>query len=168
MSLSSPFPYDVPVSPETTDRQTGRKTRSPYFSQELVDWFLEQQQRNNDSPEQLTAVALEAQAASIATTSLPLGDLTAGYYRVNYVARITRAATVSSSLTVTIGWTTGAQAVSIPGAAMTGNTTATVQTGVIFMKNDANAPITYSTAYVSNGATAMQYALDLLVEQLPG
>lgn len=167
MSLTAPFNYDVPVSPETFDRASGKKARSPYFSQEHVDWFLEQQTRTADTPEQLGSVSLTAQGATIAATPVPMPDLTAGMYRVSYAARITRAGSVSSSLTVTIGWTRSV-ALTQAGAAMTGNTTATQQNGTFFIRNDANASITYATTYADGGgAIAMQYELDVVVEKLP-
>ena len=168
MALTAPFNYEVPVSPETTDRNTGRKVRSPYFSQEHVDWFLEQQTRAEDSPEQLGTVSLTAQAASIATTPVPMPDLTAGFYRLSYIARISRAGSVSSSLTVTIGWTRSSISLTQAGAAITGNTTATQQNATLFLRVDANASITYATTYADGGgATAMQYELDVVVEKLP-
>ena len=167
MALTSPFNYDLAVSPETTDRATGQKTRSPYFSQEHIDWWLEQQQRTNASPSRLGVVTLTGQSAAISATPVPMPDLTAGYYRLSYVARITRAATTSSSLTITMGWTETV-ALTQAGTAMTGNTTTTVQTGSLFLRVDANAAMTYSTAYASVGGTSMQYRLDILVEAIPG
>ena len=168
MAATAPFNYDVPVSPETKDARTGKTIRSPYFSVEHIDWFLEQQGRNEDSPEQLGSVTLTAQGASIAATPVPLADLTAGLYRVSYAARISRAGSVSSSLTVTLGWTRSSVNLSQSGAAMTGNTTATQQNGTLFIRSDANAAINYSTTYADGGgATSMQYELDVVVEQMP-
>ena len=164
MAVTSPFPYDVPVSPETTDPKTGKKVRSPYLSQEIVDWLLEQQQRSESAAEQLGSVSLTGQGAAISATPVPMPDLTAGLYRVSYYARITTAAVTSSSLTITIGWTDGAITMSQAGAAITGNTTATQQNGTFFFRNDANASITYTTTYASNGAGEMKYSLYVVVE----
>ena len=169
MSLTSPFPYDVPYAPETTDRATGKKVRSPYLAQELVDWFLEQQNRTNDSPEQLARTALTGQVASIATTPVAMPDLTTGTYRISVYARITTAAVTSSSLSVTISWTDGGIACSKTfAAAMTGNTTATTgEPFVLIVDIDANAAISYATTYASNGAGEMAYKLTIIVEKLP-
>ena len=52
------------------------------------------------------------------TTNIPLPTLTTGRYRISYFVRITQAATTSSSLTVTIGFTHGAVAATFVGAAM--------------------------------------------------
>lgn len=164
---TAPFNYDVPVSPETFDRATGQKTRSPYFSQEHVDWFLEQQTRSEDAAEQLGRVSLSEQAADIAATPVPMPDLTEGRYRVSYYTRVTRAATVSSELIVTIGWTDGAQALTEAGGTLNGNTVTTYEQKTLLLKVDANAAITYEVAYTSAGATAMQFKLEIVVEKLP-
>ena len=49
---------------------------------------------------------------------------------------------------------------------MTGNTTTTNQSGDSLIRVDRNSAITYATAYSSTGATAMQYKLDVVVEQV--
>lgn len=111
-------------------------------------------------------VTASAQSASIGATAVPTGTLEAGIYRVTYYARITRAATTSSSLTVTIGWTDGV-AQTETGAAMTGNLTTTWQRGGGLIALDAGTSVTYAAAYSSVGATAMQYALAVRLEKLP-
>lgn len=169
MPNTSPFPYDSPVSPDIVDPRTGRKIKSPYFSQEYVDWFIEGQRRVDSSAERLGGTGLlESQGASIAATPVPMPDLTEGRYRISYAARISRAGSVSSSLTVTIGWTRAGLSLSQSGAAMTGNTTTTQQNGTLFVRADANAAITYATTYADGGgATSMQYELDVIVEKVP-
>lgn len=165
--LTAPFNYDVPVSPDTVDRHTGQKARSPFFSQEHVDWFLEQQTRTEDTPEQLGRVSLTAQGATIAATPVPLPTITAGRYRVSYFTRVTRAATTSSELIITIGWTTGVTAITRAGATLTGNTLATFDQSTLFLKVAANAALTYAAAYTSVGGTSMQFELEVIVEKLP-
>ena len=80
-------------------------------------------------------------------------------------ARVTRAATTSSSLIVTFGWT---QAVSCTAAsvAMTGNTTATTGTSSVLVRVDQDSSITYATTYASSGGTTMQYRVDVTCEQV--
>lgn len=131
-----------------------------------VDWISALSTHVQTNTNLLTTVGLTAQAASIGTTSLPLAILGAGLYRITYYARITVAATVSSSLIVSLGWTDHTVSCSLDSAAIVGNTVSTVQGGTIMVRNDASAPLTYATAYVSVGATPMQYSLDLLVEQI--
>lgn len=111
------------------------------------------------APKQLTG-----QAASIGTTGLPLPSVSRGLYRVSYYARITTPASTSSSLEVTLSWTDGSIALSQTFAAITGNTTATSQSGTLFVRSDAAAPLSYATTYSSSGATPMQYRLDITVE----
>ena len=79
---------------------------------------------------------------------------------------ITTAATTSSSLTVTVGWTEGAVPLTVSGAAMTGNTTTTVQNATQVLQVDGSTPVTYATTHASSGATAMVYELTVLLEQL--
>lgn len=112
------------------------------------------------------SVTLAAQAASVA--SAPVAQsLAPGVYRVSYYARVTTAATSSSSLAIDVGWTDGVIACALSVAAVTGNTTATVSAGSLIVKVDNGTDITYATTYASTGATSMQYALSLRVEALP-
>lgn len=127
-------------------------------------WFLSLTTRIQSSASLLKTVSLTAQSASIATTAIPLGTISAGLYRVAWHARITQAATTSSALTVTISYTNGSVSCSQSGAALTGNTTATVQSGVILLKADQATAVSYATTYVSVGGTPMIYQLDLACE----
>lgn len=119
------------------------------------------------APAGFDPVALTGQGAAIATTSIPTdGDLSAGLYRVTWYARITTAAGVSSSLTVSFGWTDGAISQTHSGAAITGNTTTTFQSGTLLLRTDAASPITYATTYASNAAGVMRYSLYITLERL--
>lgn len=118
------------------------------------------------SPARLHTVSVTGQNAAIGTTTIPTAALAAGLYRVSTYARILQAATTSSSLTVSIGFTESAINLSMSGAAMTGNTTGTVQSNVWLIRIDAASPITFSTAYASSGATVMIYRLDVVLEQV--
>lgn len=114
----------------------------------------------------LNTVTLSTQSAAITATAFEGGTLVAGNYRFSYCARITQAATTSSSLTVTFAWTEGGVAQSYSGSAITGNTTATRQSNTQMIRVDADTSVTYSTAYASVGATAMNYSLDILFERI--
>jgi hypothetical protein len=120
----------------------------------------------NKTPRRTNNVDLTDQAAAIAATDMG-STPRAGLYRLTYYARITQAATTSSSLTVTLDWTDGVVNPSYSGAAITGNTTTTTQSGSQTFLVDARSAINYSTAYASVGATPMQYALSLYLEELP-
>lgn len=167
-TLSSPFNYDTAVSPETTDPATGKKSRSPFFDQAHVDWWLEQQQRVNASAQRSGSIlTLANQGASIAATALIVAP-TAGLYRVNVYARITRAGSVSSSLIVTIGHTDTTVLCSQPLTALTTNTTASTRVASFPVYSDASVAITFATTYVDGGGPqSMQYGLQITVEQMP-
>jgi hypothetical protein len=133
----------------------------------VVDWLSALVKRVNECPYVLTRIALTAQGASIATTTIPLGVLTEGLYRVTLTARITRAASVSSSLTVSISWTSGGVLCTVATAALTGNTTDSVQMATYLIAVDSGTAIQYSTTYASVGAPSALYSLDLIVERVP-
>lgn len=149
-----PLPLDTPLV--ETDRQ--------------INWFWAQYLTVRDALIQQAATiivdtALSAQAASIAATSLAVGS-TASLYRVNSLARITRAAGTSSSLIVTIAWTEGGVALTKAYAALVANTTSTYLSEVLPIRVDANTSVTYATTYASVGAPTMQYRLEIAVERL--
>ena len=111
---------------------------------------------------------LTAQAATIAATDIAAPALLQNVlHRVTYSLRITQAATVSSSATLTLGWTTNSVSCTQSFAAVTGNTTATQQSGSIVIFPDAASSVNYSVAYASVGATSMTFALDVLLDVLP-
>jgi hypothetical protein len=117
-------------------------------------------------PSRLNVVALTAQGASIAATNFAPGILAGGLYRVSYYARCTTAAGVSSGLIVTFGWTDGGVACTLDSANMTGNTTATTQSGTVLIRIDKGTAITYATTYASNAAGVMRYALSVVLEKV--
>ena len=108
---------------------------------------------------------LSAQGASIANTSLPIGSVVPGVWRVSYTVRVTRAGSVSSSIQVTIRWTQGGVTQTEAGAALAGNLTTTREGATRVIRPDNATPISYSTVYADGGgATSMQYSLDLVAE----
>lgn len=132
-----------------------------------IDWLTALIDDVDASPARLKVVELEDQEASIGSTSIPFGALNEGLYRVSVYARITRAATSSSSLTVAIGWTESSLSLSKSFSALTGNTTGTVLVDPpLLLYIDGSTPITYATTYASVGATAMQYRLTIVLEQI--
>lgn len=137
-----------------------------YVTREWNQYFLSQSGRLDKTTPLLVTTLLDAQAAAILSTPFPVGVLAAGLYRVAYAARITTPGTVSSSLTVSIGFTDRAVACVLSGAALTGNTANTVQSGIFLLRVDQNAPITYAAAYASVGATVMQFSLALALEKV--
>lgn len=130
------------------------------------DYLLSLKILTQSAPSVLRTISLSAQSAAIPATPMPLGTTAAGLYRVAWTFRITTAATVSSSLTVTIQYTDGSVSCQQVGAGVTGNATNTVQSGVILLRSDTAAAINYAVSYASVGATSMVYKLDLVTERL--
>jgi len=150
-----PMPMDTPMVGE--DRIIEFSVWVPYFV------------ARDQQAAQAATVAVDetvaSQDAAIGATPLPVGT-SGGFYRVNVYARITRAATVSSSLTPTFRWTEGGVAQSRTYTALTANTTTTILQDVFPMRIDSNTSVTYETAYASSGATSMQYGLEITIERL--
>lgn len=117
------------------------------------------------TPERVVDVSVSAQTASIGATALGVGT-SAAVYRLTLLARITQAATVSSSLTVAVQWTVGGVACTKTYTALTGNTTSTYLAETFPARIDANTSLTYSTTYASVGATVMQYGLEVIAERV--
>lgn len=111
-------------------------------------------------------VSLAQQNASIGATPLGSAALGAGLYRVSWYARITTPDGVSSSLTVTVGWTEGGVSLSLSGTAITGDAVTSVQSGIALLNIDNGSPITYATTYVSNTPGQMEYELVLTLERV--
>lgn len=141
--------------------------KSGMMSPRWYIYFRDQNDQVNSTPQAvITPVSLVNQNASIGTTPLPTDALAPGLYQVQYYARITTAAGVSSSLTVTISWTDGSVACSFSGAAMTGNTTGTLQTNTLLIEIDQASPVSFSTTYASNPAGAMEYKLLIVLQKV--
>lgn len=111
-----------------------------------------------------TRVNLTGQNASIGTTNISLPALVAGQYILSYYARITTPDPASSSLTVTLGWTESAVPLTYSGAAITGNTVTTLQSGVLMILADGNTPLNFSTTYASGTAGFMKYRISVIVQ----
>lgn len=166
MPFTSPIPSETPIVDQARNKDTGKLSFTGFMSAAFVDWFLELVGRVNNSPEQYPTVTLTAQQAAIATTPIPMPSVGAGLYRVSVYGKVTQAATVSSSLAATIGWTDGGNSCTAPIAAVTGNSLTTVLLGSAYVRSDRATALTYATGYASVGATPMQYSLDVQVEGL--
>lgn len=156
--------HTIPPVPRNNTVLKGLKQTIEYI---WDNWFQVVASAIASTPQEIGEVDLTAQSTSLSSTALVTPALPGGAYRVSYYARITRAASVSSSLTPQIAWTDGGVACSYTGAAMTGNTTSTTQSGVIALVADANTTINYLTTYASAGGTSMQYSLVVRAEELP-
>lgn len=151
----------VPIRNVVLDPATG------WFHREIVRFLNELRQLLSSAAQQLGIVNLSDQDAAVATTAIPTPTLTEGLYRVSFSARITRAATTSSSVGVTLGWTTNSTSCSQVFAPITGNTLASQTSDDISVSIDSATTITYALSYSSVGATTMRYGFDVWVEQIP-
>lgn len=136
------------------------------LSEAWRNWFARLPETLNAIPARINAVALSAQSASITATDFSGGALLEGLYRATYYARITRAATTSSSLIISFTWTEGGVSQTAVGTAIVGNTTATGQSDSVMMRLDKGTVPRYATTYASVGATAMNYSLSVVLEKI--
>jgi hypothetical protein len=158
-STLAPTPEFVVERPVVRQSITGRVTQAMRY------WLLSLADRINRTPEVMQTVTVTEQSASIGATTISVLSLPQGVYRLSAAARVTTAATTSSSLLVTFGWTQ-AVACTAASAAVTGNTTATTISFAVVVRADEASNLQYATTYASSGGTAMVYRLDVSVEQL--
>lgn len=140
--------------------QTGRITQT--FDQWMTAFWV----RVNATYQVLGTVAGFGSSAQPAT-AFNVAALTAGVYRVSYAVQVTQAASVSSSISLTVRWTSRGVAMSSTTGALTGNTTTTETSGAWVLYVDAGTDVTWETGYASVGAPVMQYRTYLSLEQLP-
>jgi hypothetical protein len=137
------------------------------LSTDWTRWFLALWGNVSAQPLILgTRLNLTNQNAAIPQTAFPAPALRGGLYRINWYLRITTPDPVSSSLTLTIGFSESGLALSIASAALTGNTVLTWLSGSTLIFTDQATAITYRTTYVSNTAGTMKYRLAAAVEQV--
>ena len=167
MANQFPMPLtDALVVAPNPNLAKGQRDSTAYqMSETWVKYFQQQGQTASQTPGRLQSVGVQQAGTAILTTTL-WPTTTAGLYRITWYARITRAATVSSSLTLTLGWTDNTVALTSAQTAITGNTTSTFQSGTLTVNADRLTNLTYAAAYASVGATSMQYSLQIAVEGL--
>ena len=166
MAVLPPIPQTSIVG-TTLDPVTNRQRFTGFIESDWYQWFLALVTRTDKTSERVLRTRVQTQAASIAPTSLALGTLAPGLYRVTWRFRVTRAATTSSSLLVTLGWTESGLSLTRSSPAKTGNTTTTEDTDSWLIRVDQATAVTYATTYASVGATTMQYEVELVVEVVP-
>jgi hypothetical protein len=127
-------------------------------------------------PGVVAKVDLTAQGAAIGATTLyavPAGKK--GTYNISWSAKVTQAATTSSTLGGTNGFqvtfTDADDSVVVtplaqPNAVATGNTTGTQLSGVVVVNAAASSNIQYRFDYTSLGATPMNFSLHIKAEYL--
>lgn len=128
-------------------------------------WLLSLTGRLQTSSTIQSSVAIPSFGSAIGSTPI-VTSISGGLYRVTYYAAIATAATISSSLTVTLGWTDHGVAKGFSFTAMTGNTLSTTDSGSRLIRADQGTSLMYSTGYASVGATPMAYDLVIELEAL--
>lgn len=125
------------------------------------------QQRQTNSPQVVNnpVTFLQNQSADIAPTQFPFVVIS-GVYRLSWYARITQAASTSSSFRITFAWSDQGQTCTASGIAMVGNTITSTQSDQLLVRADAASVLTYATTRLSVGGTPMQYALTVMAEYL--
>lgn len=113
------------------------------------------------------SVDIEGGSAAVPTTDIPTPTLAAGTYRASYALNIDRAATTSSAVGVTFGWTQNGVTAAQVFTLVTGNTLASATSDQIEMTIDAGTPVTYAVSYSSVGATSLTYNLAIQLEGWP-
>lgn len=104
-------------------------------------------------------------AAIGATALIPITEASA--YRVSWRLKITTADGVNSSVQFVLTSIEGGNTIAQPGAALTGDTLQTAQSGSFVVNCDGGSLLSYVTNYASNTANKMGYGLRVWAEQLP-
>jgi hypothetical protein len=167
----APIPWWVSVvqlGPAGPQGQPGSPLPAYGLSKDFGNWLQSSIVQNVASaPTTFPRSSLSNQSGGVAPTPIPLPSLAAGTYRISYYLRKTVPDGVSSSLTITFGWTEGTVALTLSGPPLTVDAITAVQTGTVLLLIDANSPITYAIAYASNTPGTMKYKLSVVVELVP-
>jgi len=163
----APPPLQTPIIelPETRvgdplHRLTGLVTRT------WNQYFQSFANRIDTAPQTLRGVTIPPSTAAIAATPIPIGATAAGLYRVNWFLTITRAASGGSSVGLVFQHTFRGTTKTQTTPTLSTNLVSDAVSGVIVCGSDATAPITYAITYSSSGATTMQYAAAIVIEQI--
>lgn len=165
-AILPPMPLQAPLLEVGANQKP-----TDFLSGDWYKWFFQEQNRIQAGVQSVGGPPSfrTAQAASIGATGIPLTavnvpSVQAGFYRVNWYARVTQAASVGSSLSLTLTWTEHGITLTTTTSAVTGNTTTTTLVGSQVLYSDAPGPVSYSTTYASSGATPMQYLIAVWAE----
>jgi LDH2 family malate/lactate/ureidoglycolate dehydrogenase len=149
----TPIPADTPI----VDKKGAITFYFRLAWQSLIDAFQQ--------VPTVAATEVLAQAAALVTTAL-YTTRAAGLYRISWYLRKTTADGVSSSLTLTLGWTETAFAQSEAQAAVAVDAVTAQQSGQKVVYADESTDLTIAVAYASNTPGAMKWRLDASVEAL--
>lgn len=103
---------------------------------------------------------------ALATTPLPMGELSTGTYRVSVYLRVTLADGVSSSVQPFVQFVDDGVTCTMDGAALTSDNIDEPQSSTFVVAVDQPGPISFGTNYSSNTPNLMQYKSIISVERL--
>jgi len=147
---------------QTTD-ELGKK-RFP-LSQEAINWLLSLTNSVNAAPQQVGVfVDLDAQNAAIAPTDFDGGSLVTGLYQLSIWSLVEVPDGVSSSVQVTITYTSHGVVQTFVGTNVNGDTTTSKSQQTVPLWIDEGTAVTYETAYASNTANKMEYQLSIALQ----
>lgn len=131
-----------------------------------VDWFTNLIAQQGRSPGRVATVELSAQTASISTTDMTDGALTAGLYWLTYSLRITQTDAGGATVAVAINWTgDSGLARQFAIASLSAASSLTPQHAQMLIRIDNATPVTYATTVVVGGGN-MIYALDIVLSEV--
>lgn len=145
------------------DPATG-KTSFP-LSQEAINWLLPLTNSVNAAPQQVgNFIDLVGVNAAIPPTDFSGGAIAAGLYLLSIWSRVETPDGASSSVQVTITYTSGGVVQTFVGTNVNGNTTTSKSQQSVPVWIDAGTSVTYETAYASGTPNAMEYALAIALQ----
>lgn len=148
---------------EVKDPATGKKSYP--LSQEAINWLLPLTNSVNAAPEQIgDFVDLTGQNAAIAPTDFVGGDIVTGLYLLSIWSRVEVPDGVSSSVQVTITYTSGGVIQTFVGTNVNGDTTTSKSQQSEPLWIDEGTSVTYETSYSSTTPNTMEYALAIALQ----
>lgn len=174
--LPVPIPIDSPIAkrrdfdnyplPKRSNEPDRPDPNDGMLPKVWVDFMSFQSQSIEAAVQRAFLVSLTGQSAGIGATDITNGTLTTGLYTLKYYVRVTQAAGVTSSIQIDIDWKDGGITQTLAGTAQAGNTTTTLEQKTYFLHIDGGSPVRYTATYASNPASAMQYALYIVLERI--
>jgi hypothetical protein len=146
----------IPLGTRIVDQNGGITLFFRQLWQQLIDLF--------GKTSNLAQLARRGQTAALAAIAIATTE-TAALYRVSFWIHKTVADGVSSSLTVTLGWTSNGVPLTQTFAALALDSTTAQQSGSVVVQADAFSDVTIAIAYASGTPGHMTYEAYAVVEQ---
>lgn len=160
---NAPWPGATENWVDEVKDQLGKKTYP--LSQEAIAWLLPLTNSVNAAPQQIGLfIDRTGQSAAIVATALDGGSLATGLYQLSIWSRVEIVDGVSSSVQVTVTYTSGGVVQTFVGTLVNGNLTTSKSQQTVPLWIDANTAVTYQTAYASNTPAMMRYQLTIALQ----